>query len=138
MPDLIDRITNELGVDRDAAVRGAGAIFSVIKERVGLRAVRMLRVPFPELEAWIDEAGGIEGYGAGDYYLQDSDLSGPVVDLIERTTAAGIELETSQKMFAIVFDAIQREAAEEAARVVAERVPAPDALKTPVKKKMRR
>ena len=138
MSELIDRISHELGVDEDAAVRGAGAIFSVIKERVGLRTFQMLKVPFPEADAWIDHYGGMEGYGAGDYFLQDTNLSGPVVDVIERATAGGIDLETAQKMFAIVTDSIQNEAVEPVARLVAEQVPSPEALRVPIKKKMRR
>jgi len=90
MSDLIGRITTDLGVDRDTAVQGAGAIFSVIKERVGLRTVQMLRVPFPDIETWIDAYSGIEGYGAGDFYLRDLGLSGPAVDMIERATSSGI------------------------------------------------
>jgi hypothetical protein len=138
MSDLIERITRELGVESDAAVRGAGAIFSVIKERVGLRTFQMLKVPYPEADSWIDHYGAMEGYGAGDYYLQDTSLSGPVVDVIERATAGGLDLETAQRMFAVILDAIQREAVEPVARVVAERVPSPSALRTPVKKRMRR
>jgi hypothetical protein len=138
MFDLIEQLTRELGVDRDAAVRGAGAIFSVIKERVGLRTFQMLKVPYPDADAWIDHYGGMEGYGAGDYYLQDTNLSGPVVDVIERATAGGIDLETAQKMFVVILNAIQRDAVEPVAKLVAEKVPSPSALKTPIKKRMRR
>jgi hypothetical protein len=138
MSDLIGRITNELGVERDAALQGAGAIFSVIKERVGLRTFQMLLVPFPEAEEWIDRHSGIEGYGAGDYYLRDLGLSGPAVDMIERATSSGVDLEDAQKMFRLIFDAIQREAIDPVARKVAERVPSPDALALPAKKSNRK
>ena len=138
MSDLIGRITTDLGVDRDTAVQGAGAIFSVIKERVGLRTVQMLRVPFPDIETWIDAYSGIEGYGAGDFYLRDLGLSGPAVDMIERATSSGVDLVAAQKMFTIIYDAIQREAIESAASRVAERVPAPSELKDPDKKPIRR
>jgi hypothetical protein len=138
MSDLIERISRELTIDTDTAVRGAGAIFSMIKELVGLRTFQMLKVPFPQADEWIDHYGGMEGYGAGDYYLKDTTLSGPIVDIIERATAGGIGLETAQKMFAIIFDAIQNEAVEPVARAVATKVPAPSALQTPVKKRMRR
>jgi hypothetical protein len=138
MSDLTARITKELGVDRDTAEQGLGAIFSVIKERVGLRTLQMLRVPFPEIEAWIDRFSGIEGYGAGDYYLRDLGLSGPAVDVVERATSAGVDLAVAQKMFAIVYDAIQREAIEPVAAKVAERVPSPSALEDPGKKRIRR
>jgi hypothetical protein len=138
MSDLIERLSRDLNVDRDAATRGAGAIFSVIKERVGLRTFQMLKVPFPDADRWIDHYGGMEGYGAGDYYLQDTSLSGPIVDVIERATAGGIDLETAQQMFVVILDSIQREAVEPVARAVAEGVPSPSALKTPIKKRMRR
>jgi hypothetical protein len=138
MSELIERLQRELDVDRDTAIRGAGAIFSVIKERVGLRTFQMLKVPFPEADAWIDHFGGMEGYGAGDYFLKDTALSGPVVDVIERATAAGVDLETAQRMFVVILDAIKREAVDPVARKVAEYVPSPSALATPVKKRMRR
>jgi hypothetical protein len=137
MSDLIAVLTRDLAIDEDMAVQGAGAIFSVIKERVGLRTFQMLKVPFPEVEAWIDRCGAIEGYGGGDFFLQDGQLSGPAVDIMDRATAAGVELETAQKMFALVFDAIQREAIEPVAQKVAERVPAPTALKDPKKKRIK-
>ena len=138
MSDLIGRITKELSVDPDTAVQGAGAIFSVIKERVGLRTLQMLRVPFPEIEEWIDRYSGIEGYGAGDFYLRDLGLSGPAVDMIERATSSGVDLVVAQKMFAIIYDAIQREAVEPAAKKVAESVPSPSELKDPAKKPIRK
>jgi hypothetical protein len=138
MSDLIGRIVGELHVDRDTAVQGAGAIFSVIKERVGLRTFQMLRVPFPDIEVWIDRHSGIEGYGAGDYFVHEAGFSGPAVDIIERATSSGVELEDAQKMFAIIYDAIQREAIEPVARKVADKVPSPAALDTPTKKKIRR
>src|SRR5215218_1034345 len=99
MSDLIGRISSELKVDQDTAVQGVGAIFSVIKERVGLRTFQMLLVPFPHAEAWIDAHSGIEGYGAGDFYLKDLGLSGPAVDIIERATSSGVDLVVAQKMF---------------------------------------
>jgi hypothetical protein len=138
MSDLIERITRELNVDTGTATQGTGAIFSVIKERVGLRTFQMLRVPFPDVERWVAGASGIEGYGAGDYYLGDSTMSGPAVDVIERATSSGVPLETAQKMFAIIFHAIQREAIEPVARRVAERMPDPSALSSPVRKRLRR
>lgn len=136
MSDLIGRIMNDVKVERDAAEQGAGAIFSVIKERVGLRTFQMLRVPFPDAEVWIDRHSGIEGYGAGDYFLKDLGLSGPAVDIIERATSSGVPLDAAQKMFTIIYDAIQKEAIEPVAAKVAERVPNPEALRTPVKKKL--
>ena len=93
MSDLIGRIMKEVKVERDAAEQGAGAIFSVIKERVGLRTFQMLRVPFPDAEVWIDRHSGIEGYGAGDYFSKDQELSGPAVDMIERATSSGVPLD---------------------------------------------
>ena len=63
MSDLIGRIMKEVKVERDAAEQGAGAIFSVIKERVGLRTFQMLRVPFPDAEVWIIFGDGACGYG---------------------------------------------------------------------------
>jgi hypothetical protein len=138
MSDLISRIVNELHVDRDTAVQGAGAIFSVIKECVGLRTIQMLKVPFPELEVWIDQHSGIEGYGAGDYFIRDAEFSGPAVDIIERATSSGVDLEEAQRMFVIIYDAIQREAVEPVAKLVAEKVPSPASLMTPSKKKIRR
>lgn len=134
MSDLIDRIMKDLKVDRDMAEQGVGAIFSVIKERVGLRTFQMLRVPFPDADVWIDRHSGIEGYGAGDYFLKDLALSGPAVDMIERATSSGVPLEAAQRMFTIIYDAIQREAIETVAAKVAERVPNPEALMSPVKK----
>jgi hypothetical protein len=138
MSDLIGRISNELKVDVDTATQGVGAIFSVIKERVGLRTFQMLRVPFPQAEEWIDAHSGIEGYGAGDYYLRDLGLSGPAVDVIERATSSGVDLVAAQKMFAIVYDAIQREAIEPVAKRVADRVPSPSPLVDPHKKPIRK
>jgi hypothetical protein len=138
MSDLIGRIMNELGVDRDTARQGAGSILSVVKERIGLRSFQMLRVPFPEVEEWIDEHSGIEGYGAGDYYLRDLGLSGPAVDMIERATSSGVDLEVAQRMFLIIYDAIQREAIEPVAKKVADLVPNPEALKDPHKKPIRK
>ncbi len=138
MSDLISRIVNELHVERDTAVQGAGAIFSVIKERVGLRTIQMLKVPFPELEVWIDRHSGIEGYGAGDYFIRDAEFSGPAVDIIERATSSGVDLEDAQRMFVIIYDAIQREAVDPVAKLVAEKVPSPSSLMTPSKKKIRR
>ena len=137
MSDLIARLTRELNVDEETAVRGAGAIFSVIKERVGLRTFQMLKVPYPQVENWIDGCGAIEGYGGGDYFLQDSGLSGPAVDVMDRATAAGVPLETAQRMFSIISDAIQREAIEAVAAKVAERVPPPSSLKDPKKKRIK-
>lgn len=134
MSDLIGRIMNDVKVERDAAEQGAGAIFSVIKERVGLRTFQMLRVPFPDADEWIDRHSGIEGYGAGDYFVKDIKLSGPAVDMIERATSSGVPLEAAQKMFTIIYDAIQREAIETVAAKVAASVPNPDALASPVKK----
>src|SRR6185369_15147574 len=125
MSDLIGRIENELGIDRDTARQGAGAIFSVIKERIGLRSFQMLRVPFPDVEEWIDEHSGIEGYGAGDYYLRDLGLSGPAVDMIERATSSGVDLVVAQKMFGIIYDSIQREAIEPVAKKFVDLVPDP-------------
>lgn len=138
MSDLIGRIMSDLDVDRDTAVQGAGAIFSVIKERIGLRNFQMLRVPFQDVEEWIDRHSGIEGYGAGDFYLRDLGLSGPAVDMIERATSSGVDLPVAQKMFRIVFDAIQAEAVLPVAKRVADLVPNPDALAVPVKKRMKR
>ena len=103
MSDLIETITHELNVDRETALQGAGAIFSVVKERVGLRTFQMLRVPFPDVELWIDLHSGIEGYGAGDFFLKDLGFSGPAVDMIERATSSGVPLETAQKMFALIY-----------------------------------
>src|SRR5688572_24592612 len=120
MSDLIPRLVRELDIDEETAVRGAGAMFSVIKERIGLRTFQMLRVPFPRVEEWIDQCGSIEGYGGGDFFLQDVGLSGPAVDIIDRASASGVPLETAQKMFSIIFDSIQREAIEPVARKVAE------------------
>jgi hypothetical protein len=137
MSDLIGRITRELDVDADAATQGAGAIFSVIKERIGLRNFQMLRVPFPDVEEWIDRHSGIEGYGAGDYFLKDLGLSGPAVDMIERATSSGVDLDDAQRMFVIIYEAIQREAVEPVARRVADLVPNPSELKIPVKKRKR-
>ena len=137
MSDLIARLIRELDVDDDTAVRGAGAMFSVIKERVGLRTFQMLKVPFPDVEAWIDRCGAIEGYGGGDFFLDDITLSGPAVDIMDRATAAGVDLETAQTMFTIIFDAIQREAIVPVAERVAERVPAPSFLKDPKKKRIK-
>lgn len=137
MSDLIARLTRELNIDEDTAVHGAGAIFSVIKERIGLRTFQMLKVPYPEVESWIDACGAIEGYGGGDFFLEDTSLSGPAVDVIDRATAAGVPLETAQRMFAFISDAIQREAIEPVARKVAERVPPPTALKDPKKKRVK-
>ena len=137
MSDLIARIQRELDVEPDAAIQGAGAIFSVIKERIGLRNFQMLRVPFPQVEEWIDRHSGIEGYGAGDYFLKDLGLSGPAIDMIERATSSGVDLDDAQKMFAIIYDAIQREAVEPVARKVADLVPNPSALQIPVKKRKR-
>lgn len=138
MSDLITRIVNELGVERDAAVQGAGAIFSVIKERVGLRTFQMLKVPFPDVETWIDRHSGIEGYGAGDYFIRDAEFSGPAVDIIERATSSGVDLGDAQRMFVIICDAIQREAIEPVAQKVASKVPSPATLAVPAKKKIRR
>lgn len=138
MSDLIDRITRELDLDRGTATQGAGAIFSVIKERVGLRTFQMLRVPFPEIEEWIDAHSGIEGYGAGDYFLRDLGISGPAVDIIERATSSGVPLEAAKRMFVLIYDAIQREAIEPVAQRVAERVPSPAALEDPGKKRIRK
>ena len=138
MSDLIGRIMKDLGVERDTAVQGAGAIFSVIKERIGLRSFQMLRVPFPEVEQWIDDHSGIEGYGAGDFYLRDLGLSGPAVDMIERATSSGVDLAVAQKMFGIIYDAIQREAIEPVAKKFGELVPNPEALRDPDKKPIRR
>lgn len=138
MSDLIGQIQKQLNVDRDMAEQGAGAIFSVIKERVGLRTFQMLKVPFPDVEQWIDRHSGIEGYGAGDYFVRDAGLSGPAVDIIERATSSGVPLAEAQRMFQIVSDAIQREAIEPVAAKVAERVPSPAALAAPVKKKLGR
>jgi hypothetical protein len=98
----------------------------------------MLRVPFPDVEAWIDEHSGIEGYGAGDFYLRDLGLSGPAVDMIERATSSGVDLVVAQKMFGIIYDAIQREAIEPVAKKVADLVPNPAALVDPAKKPIRR
>lgn len=138
MSDLISRITNETKVDEETAIQGAGAIFSVIKERVGLRTFQMLRVPFPEIEEWIDRHSGIEGYGAGDFFLRDLGFSGPAVDMIERATSSGVPLEAAKRMFVIIYDAIQREAIEPVAQKVAERVPSPEGLLDPDKKPIRR
>ncbi len=138
MSDLIGKITNDLKVDRDTAIQGTGAIFSVIKECVGLRTFQMLKVPFPDIEEWIDRHSGIEGYGAGDYYLRDLGLSGPAVDVIERATSSGVTLDDAQRMFSIVFDAIQREAIAPVAAKVAERVPSPGPLTDPKKKPLRK
>ena len=138
MSDLISRIVNDLHVDRDTATQGAGAIFSVIKERVGLRTFQMLLVPFPEIELWIDRHSGIEGYGAGDYFIRDAGFSGPAVDMIERATSSGVDLEDAQRMFVIIYDAIQNEAIEPVAKKVADKVPSPASLGTPSKKKIRR
>ena len=137
MSDLIERVMKSVGVEREMALQGTGAIFSVIKERIGLRDFQMLKVPFPEIEEWIDKFSGIEGYGAGDYFLRDAGLSGPVVDVIERATSAGVPLETAQKMFQFIYDAIQREAIEPVAKRVADRVPSPSALQVPVRKRSR-
>jgi hypothetical protein len=137
MSDLIERVMKSVGVDHETAIQGTGAIFSVIKERIGLRDFQMLKVPFPELEAWIDKFSGIEGYGAGDYFLRDLGLSGPAVDVIERATSAGVPLEAAQKMFQFIFEAIQREAIEPVAKRVADRVPSPSPLEVPVKKRSR-
>ena len=138
MSDLIERISRELNVAPDTATQGAGAIISVIKERVGLRTFQMLRVPFPDIEQWVVRSSGIEGYGAGDYYLVDTGLSGPAVDLIERATSSGVPMETAQKMFVIIFEAIQREAIEPVARRVADRLPDPSSLRLPVRKRLKR
>ncbi len=134
MSDLIGRIMKEVKVERDAAEQGAGAIFSVIKERVGLRTFQMLRVPFPDAEVWIDRHSGIEGYGAGDYFSKDHELSGPAVDMIERATSSGVPLDAAQRMFTIIYDAIQNEAIESVAAKVADRVPSPATMTSPVKK----
>ena len=137
MSDLIERISHDLKVDRDTAEQGAGAIFSVIKERIGLRPFQMLKVPVPQVEEWIDRHSGIEGYGAGDYFLKDLGLSGPAIDMIERATSSGVDLDDAQRMFAVIYDAIQREAIEPVARKVADLVPSPSELKIPVKKRKR-
>ena len=134
MSDLIGRIVESLHVEPDAAIQGSGAIFSVVKERIGLRHFQMLKVPFPDVEAWIDRASGMEGYGAGDYFVRDN-LSGPAVDMVERATASGVDLETAKQMFQLIYDSIQLEAVEPVAKVVAERVPNPSALAVPAKKK---
>jgi hypothetical protein len=138
MSDLIDQIAHELNVDRETALQGAGAIFSVVKERVGLRTFQMLRVPFPEVEAWIDRHSGIEGYGAGDFFLKDLGFSGPAVDMIERATSSGVPLEAAQRMFTIIYDAIQREAVPAVAERVAERVPSPASLELPDKRPIKK
>ena len=137
MSDLIERISQDLKVDRGTATQGAGAIFSVIKERIGLRSFQMLKVPFPQVEEWIDRHSGIEGYGAGDYFLKDLGLSGPAIDMIERATSSGVDLDDAQKMFGIIYSAIQREAIEPVAKKVADLVPNPEALKVPIKKRKR-
>lgn len=138
MSDLIQHLTNELKIDEDAAVQGAGAFFSVIKERVGLRTFQMLKVPFPDVEAWIDRYSGIEGYGAGDYFIRDLGFSGPAVDMIERATSAGVDLKTAQRMFNLIYAAIQHEAIESVAQKVAEKVPNPEPLQDPGKKSLKR
>jgi hypothetical protein len=61
-----------------------------------------------------------------------------VVDVIERETAGGIDLVTAQRMFVVILDSIQRQSVEPVARAVADRVPSPSALKSPIKKRMRR
>jgi len=134
MSELIGRMMEAVDVDRDTAEQGAGAIFSVIKERVGLRTFQMLRVPFPDADVWIDRHSGIEGYGAGDYFVKGAAISGPAVDMIERATSSGVPLEASKRMFTIIYDAIQREAIETVAARVAEKVPSPEGLTAPEKK----
>jgi hypothetical protein len=138
MSDLIGRIVNELNVDRDTALQGAGAIFSVIKERVGLRTFQMLRVPFPEIEEWIDLHSGIEGYGAGDFFIRDLGFSGPAVDVVERATSSGVPLDVTQRMFAIIYGAIEREAIPAVVEKVRERMPDPSALDPNQKKRIKK
>ncbi len=138
MSDLIGRIVNELNVDQDTAVQGVGAIFSVIKERVGLRTFQMLKVPFPELEQWIDLHSGIEGYGAGDFFIRDLGVSGPAVDIIERATSSGVPLDLAQRMFAIVYGAIENEAIPAVVEKVRERVPSPETLVPNQKKRIKK
>ena len=73
MSDLIGRIMKEVKVERDAAEAVEAAIFSVIKERVGLRTFQMLRVPFPDAEVWIDRRSGIAVCGAGECVAPDQE-----------------------------------------------------------------